>query len=559
VTTPTLGELALKARLIRGSELDEALRYQRQGYKEGDFRRLGELLVAYGYASRPSVRRLLQRQRITIVECVLCQSRYNGIDYQGRAECLRCGRALRPSRPGASLVVEDSISCSGSASDVLLQDFRQRNPRLGRYEILGELGRGGMGVIYKAFEPRLRRTVALKFMHPDAGLSPEDQERFRREAQAVASLRHPHIVQALAIEESQGLHYMAMDFVAGVSMEVLTNQGALSPEEIVGVSIRVAEGLDHAHEQGVIHRDVKPANIVIDRSLKPSIVDFGVAKVNDTVNVSLTSEGEVLGSLAYMAPEYISRGRKALDRRCDVYGLGVVLYESLTQGLLPYGDPDDEEMINRLVNDEPIPLIQAHPAAPPGLAQIVDRAIAKDPSRRHQTAQELARDLESWLRTGQGISAPATEDVFARTTTGEMEAFSIPGEGPAFKSGGDEKPFLPYALAAACLLLAAACGLGWSSAVRRAENDARVLKTRLGLTELRAARALEKSGDLRSAMSSMDEAVKILEPSLDPSKLAELLLERALLRERGGDTKGATEDRAWAERIAPGAAARTPK
>lgn len=553
MTTPTLGELALKARLIRGSELDEALRYQRQGYKEGDFRRLGELLVAYGYASRPSVRRLLQRQRITIVECVLCQSRYNGIDYQGRAECLRCGRALRPSRPGASLVVEDSISCSGAAGEHLLRDFRQRNPRLGRYEILGELGRGGMGVIYKAFEPRLRRNVALKFMHPDAGLSPEDQERFRREAQAVASLRHPHIVQALAIEESQGLSYMAMDFVAGVSMEVLTNQGALSPEEIVRVTMLVAGGLDHAHEQGVIHRDVKPANIVIDRSLKPSIVDFGVAKVSDTINVSLTSEGEVLGSLAYMAPEYISRGRKALDRRCDVYGLGVVLYESLTQGLLPYGDPDDEEMIHRLVNEDPIPLIQAHPAAPPGLAKIVDRAIAKDPERRHQTAKELGRDLESWLRTGKGIDPPATEDVFARTTTGEMEVFAIPGEGPAFKArASGEKPFLPYALAGACLLLAAACGLGWSSAVRRAENDARVLKNRLGHTELRAARALDKSGDLLGALSSMDEGIKILESSLEPEKLAELLLERATLRERTGDTKGAAKDRAQAERVTRG-------
>ena len=230
-----------------------------------------------------------------------------------------------------------------------------------------------------------------------------------------------------------------------------------------------------------------------------------------------------------------------------------MLYESLTQGLLPYGDPDDEEMIHRLVNEDPIPLLQAHPAAPPGLAQIVDRAIAKDPDRRHQTAKELARDLESWLRTGKGIDPPATEDVFARTTTGEMEVYAIPGEGPAFRArSSGEKPLLPYALAAACLLLAAACGLGWSSAVRRAENDARVLQNRLGHTELRAARALDTSGDLPGALSAMDEGIKILESSLEPSKLAALVLERASLRERAGETAGAAEDRAWAERIAPG-------
>ncbi|MBL4845997.1 MAG: serine/threonine protein kinase [Planctomycetes bacterium] len=548
MATPTLGELALKARLIRGSELDDALRYQRQGYLEGDFRRLGELLVAYGYASRPSVRRLLQSQRIMIVECVLCQTRYNAIDFRGRAECLRCGRALQPSRPGASLVVEDCISCSAQGR-ALLQEIRQRNPRLGRYEILGEVGRGGMGVIYKASEPRLKRNVALKFMHPDAGMSEEDQERFRREAQAVASLRHPHIVQALAIEESRGLTYMAMDFVAGVSMEVLTNQGALSPEEIVGVTIRVAEGLEHAHQHGVIHRDVKPANIVIDRSLKPSLVDFGVAKVNDQSNVSLTSEGEVLGSLAYMAPEYISKGRTALDARCDVYGLGVVLYESLTQGLLPYGDPDDEDMIARLVHDAPIPLLQAHPVAPTGLAKIVDRMISKDPDKRHQSAAEVARDLESWLRTGQGIPPPA-KDVFARTT-GEMEAFVLDEDederAPRAGAGGGLLPY--YVLSIGSVFLAIACGFGWASSSARADRDAGVLRARLGMAELRAARALDASGDLRGALSSMDEALKILANTLDPPKHADLLRERAALRDRSGDAGGAAEDRAQAEQL----------
>lgn len=545
MAAPTLGELALKARLIRGRELEDTLRFQRQGYAEGDFRRLGELLVAYGYCSRPAVRKLLHRQGLTIVECVLCSTRYNGLGYEGRAECLRCGRGLRPSAPGASLVVEDSIACGSSERALrVLEELHQRNPRLDRYEIRGEVGRGGMGVIYKAYEPRLKRTVALKFMHPGGALSPEDAERFRREAQAVASLRHPHIVQALAIEQAQGLTYMAMDFVAGVAMEVLTNQGALSVEEIVAVAVKIARGLHHAHEAGVIHRDVKPANIVIDRALHPYLVDFGVAKQSRDRNLSLTSEGEVLGSLAYMAPEYVAKGRSALDRRCDVYGLGVVLYESLTQGLLPYGDPDDDELIHRLVSDPATPLLQAHPAAPPELAKIVDRAIAKDPARRHQTAEELALDLDSWLRTGKGIPEPA-DDVFARTSSGEAEDLLLGYERRARSQRGG---YLAWGSSAALLIATSVCAAGWIYSSASARSDVKVLKNRLGLAELRAARALQQSGDPQGALSALNAALELLGPTLEPARRAELLSERALLHERLGDEASAAADRAAAAR-----------
>src|SRR5258706_9278121 len=230
----------------------------------------------------------------------------------------------------------------------MLLEHRQRNPRLGRSEILGEVGRGAMGVIYKAWEADLHRYVALKFLRPGPdGISAEDKERFRREARSVARLRHDNIVQAHAIDEVNGLVFMSMDFVPGVSMELLAKRGALTQEQVVGAGAKVARALHYAHESGIVHRDVKPGNVVIDKSGMPFLVDFGIAK-NRSESTSLTTEGEILGSLAYMAPEYITKGNAALDRRCDVYGLGVAMYEALT-GKLPFGEDEDERLVLRIL------------------------------------------------------------------------------------------------------------------------------------------------------------------------------------------------------------------
>jgi serine/threonine protein kinase len=541
---PTLGELALKARLIRSTELEEALRFQRQAYLEGDFRRLGELLVDYGRISRPAVRRLLQRQGITIVECMLCRTRYNMLLFQNTGQCLRCGRRLISSKPHSPLTVEDSVSGGGAQADHLLAELQQRNPHIGRYEVLGEVGRGGMGVIYKARERSLQRTVALKFLRCQADLEPADLERFRREARAVASLKHPNIVQALAIEESKGLLYMAMDFIPGVPLDSVTNEGALAEREIVGVVMKIAQGLHYAHEQGLIHRDVKPANIVITRELQAFLVDFGVAKwVLDKSTKSLTSEGEVLGSLAYMAPEYVKEGRPALDRRCDVYGLGVVLYEAITQGLLPYGDPDDEDMILRLVKEPPIPLERAQPSVSPGLAKIVNHAIAKNPERRHPTAKALAEDLAAYLQTGSGVhddgTSPKVADLFSRTS----ESIT-PLSDETFPSSKKARGRGPWRLVAGVLaVVSLLLTMGWVLSATRAGWERQELQRRAGSAELRAARLLEDKGDLQQAREAFDRAVELLPDDAGP------LEERARVRDRLRDVEGAAGDRARAEAL----------
>jgi serine/threonine protein kinase len=589
VTAPTLGELARQTRLLDGKRLEDLLRLQRQNYLDGDFRRLGELLVDHDHGSRPAIRALLARQGVSIVECELCETRYNALLFRGAGTCLRCGRRLVPSDEHAPLTVEDTLSGGGPQADRLLAEYRQRNPRLGRYELLGEVGRGGMGVIYKAWDADLHRHVALKFLRPAHDVaSTEDKERFRREARAVARLRHEHIVQAHAIEEHSGLTFMAMDFVPGVSLELLAaRRAALPPEQIVAIGAKVARALDYAHEQGIVHRDVKPGNIVIDRAGTPFLVDFGIAR-NRSESTSLTTEGEILGSLAYMAPEYITKGNAALDRRCDVYGLGVSLYEALS-GRLPYGEDEDERLVLRILKEPPTPLGQLKQELPPGVEQVVMRAIAKDREARYPTAAALADDLEALLRGGPAAleesqrrrgEAPEPTPPLARSgRTNRLGASSsrknpalagapaIPGSSPRVESlanavsddesvehavavlappaAGGGLTTVVLGAAAALLLLLSVGGLAlWRRSEARVEQlqgQLRTISAQAGEAELAAARALEQAGDLTQAEERYGRAGDLLED--DPAPLEA----RARLRERRGDATGALHDRVEAD------------
>ncbi len=592
---PTLGELARQTRLIDTKRLEEILRIQRQNYLEGDFRRLGEILVDHDVGSRPSVRALLARQGIAIVECELCETRYNALMFRGAGTCLRCGRRLVPSDDHAPLTVEDAISGGGPQADRLLAEYRQRNPRLGRYEILGEVGRGGMGVIYKAWDADLHRYVALKFLRPSHDLvSSEDKERFRREARAVARLRHEHIVQAHAIEEQAGLSFMAMDFVPGVSLELLARRGALSVEQTLRVGSKIARALHCAHESGIVHRDVKPGNIVIDRAGEPFLVDFGIAK-NRSESTSLTTEGEILGSLAYMAPEYITKGNAALDQRCDVYGLGVALYEALS-GRLPFGEDEDERLVMRILKEPPTPLGQVvRTALPPGVEAVVMRSIAKDREARYASAAVLADDLEA-VQQG-GVEAleesqrrrgetPRVEPPQARSgrtprlgasssrknqalggklgassrkneALARVDAFEHAAEDAVASDEGEVElqsdvaprpPVWLLAVAGVALALLVTVAAGGVVLWRRAEErlDAtqeqlRQLSARLAQAELAAGEALERASDLPGAEERYSRAVA-LAPD-DPAPLEA----RARVRERRGDTRGALDDRVEAD------------
>ncbi len=282
----------------------------------------------------------------------------------------------------------------------------------GRYQIVNELGRGAMGVVYRAFDPMIGRTVAIKTMLTQ-GLAPSEfaefRDRFQREAQAAGILNHPNIVTVYDFGESQGFLYLAMEFLEGKSLhEILRERKALPAGEAVPIFEQVAGALGHAHAHKVIHRDVKPANIMLLKDGTVKVTDFGIAKISTT---SMTQTGQVFGTPNYMSPEQV-RGMQ-LDGRSDIFALGVVLYESLV-GVKPFPGDDITTVLYKLVHEEPVPPLQLRPELDPGLGRVIQKALAKNPDQRYATCADFARDLRGYRQLPmEGAAGAATPGVGA--------------------------------------------------------------------------------------------------------------------------------------------------
>jgi predicted Ser/Thr protein kinase len=275
---------------------------------------------------------------------------------------------------------------------------------VGRYEITGELGRGAMGVVYKAMDPTIGRTVALKTMRLDVhGLDAQEMvRRFQNEARAAGVLNHPNIVTIYDAGEHDGIFYIAMEFIEGTTLhELLAEQRVLPTEEVIGLTRQICRGLDYAHSTGIIHRDVKPANIMITANGTVKIMDFGIAKSGGQV----TNTGQVLGTPNYMAPEQV-KGRP-LDGRSDLFSLGVILYEMLT-GEKPFVGQNVTTIIYKIVNETPITPRDLDVTVHPGLSAIVTKALAKAPDDRYQSGADLIRDLENYKLAGPVRSGSTT-------------------------------------------------------------------------------------------------------------------------------------------------------
>jgi serine/threonine-protein kinase len=267
---------------------------------------------------------------------------------------------------------------------------------VGRYEITGELGRGAMGVVYKALDPTIGRTVALKTMRLDVhGLDAQEMvRRFQNEARAAGVLNHPNIVTIYDAGEEDGIFYIAMEFIEGTTLhELLAEKHVLPTDEVVQISRQICRGLDYAHSNGIVHRDVKPANIMLMPNGTVKIMDFGIAKSGGQV----TNTGQVLGTPNYMAPEQV-KGRP-LDGRSDLFSLGVILYEMLT-GEKPFVGQNVTTIIYKIVNETPITPRDLDVTVHPGLSAIVTKALAKAPDDRYQSGAELIRDLENYKLAG---------------------------------------------------------------------------------------------------------------------------------------------------------------
>jgi serine/threonine-protein kinase len=274
---------------------------------------------------------------------------------------------------------------------------------VGRYEVLAELGRGAMGVVYKAQDPTIGRVVALKTMRLDVhGLDNQDVlRRFKNEARAAGILNHPNIVTIYDAGEQEGLFYIAMEFIEGTTLHsMLAERRVLPPEEIIEISRQICKGLDYAHSNGIIHRDIKPANIMITATGAVKIMDFGIAKAGG----GMTSTGQVLGTPNYMSPEQVKG--KQLDGRSDFFSFGVVLYEMVT-GEKPFVGQNVTTIIYKIVHENPIPPRDLDVTIHPGLSAVVTKSLAKQPDERYQTGTALIADLENYKAVGSSLSATA--------------------------------------------------------------------------------------------------------------------------------------------------------
>jgi WD40 repeat protein len=267
--------------------------------------------------------------------------------------------------------------------------------RLGDYELLQVIGRGGMGVVYKARQVSLDRCVAVKVLSAAALGGPESVHRFRTEAVTAASLQHPNIVAVHEVGHAEGLHYLVMDYVPGPTLAEVSPGAPLSGRRAAQYLRTVAEAVHFAHERGILHRDLKPSNVLLDAEDQPQVTDFGLAKRLESAS-EFTLSGQVLGSPAFIPPEQASGQRGRVGRRSDVYALGGILYQLLT-GRAPFVGEGLAEMLERVLHAEPLRPRLLNPAVPLDLETICLKCLEKEPDRRYSSAQALAEELGRWL------------------------------------------------------------------------------------------------------------------------------------------------------------------
>jgi serine/threonine-protein kinase len=328
--------------------------------------------------------------------------------------------------------------------------------RLGRYEVLGELGRGAMGVVYRARDPIIDRVVALKTIH--SGRSGEAAasftERFFQEARSAGRLSHPNIVTIFDAGEAAGQAYIAMEFLEGTSLrEMLDEHAPLPVARAVEIAGQVARGLAYAHEHGVVHRDVKPANIIVLRNRRPKITDFGIARLGEADVLA----GSRAGSPKYMSPEQI-RGDGSLDGRTDLFSLGTVLYEMLT-GRQPFNGGDAVSIMRSVLEATPEPPSAYNPRVPPELDAVLLRMLAKRPDERHPSARWLFRELrqlEDLLDNEPAPRAPRAEPAARRVSVDDptlvMDGGNAPPDAEAAPTRAPRKPWHFVAAAAGAVV-----------------------------------------------------------------------------------------------------------
>jgi len=357
--------------------------------------------------------------------------------------------------------------------------------KIGKYKILGTLGKGGMGIVYKALDPDIEREVAIKTIRFDTltgGLEKEELlTRVIREAKAAGRLNHPNIITIYDVVRDEDLTYIVMQYVDGPSLQAMIDSGkSFSPQEIIDTLKPVSDALDFAHQGGIVHRDIKPANILIDKSGQPFLADFGVARIETS---TLTQAGTTVGTLSYMSPEQVKG--QTVDKRSDIFALGVILYELLT-GKKPFGGDNMSTIVYRIVNEEPQRVTEINRELHGGYEGVVRKALAKNPDDRYQSCREMIADLENPSRMAEATMAYE----FGQET----------GEGP-------KKRKMTYILAGTAVLVAIFAGGAYLLLSGRSEKPSDLAKNLA---------TIEKEGlspATRSAGPAAGTAVAVTGPS----------------------------------------------
>jgi eukaryotic-like serine/threonine-protein kinase len=336
---------------------------------------------------------------------------------------------------------------------------------LAHYRILDRLGSGGMGEVYLAEDTRLRRRLALKVLAPELSSDPNLLRRFEREAEAVAALNHPNIVTVYSVEEIEGVRCLTMELVEGDTLSKQLAGGALAERRLLEIGIPLADCVAAAHAKGVIHRDLKPGNIMLTREGRLKVLDFGLAKLLDpgrgageerpsvlATQAPLTSVNAILGTLEYMAPEQLQG--TTTDPRSDIYALGVILYE-MAAGVRPFTGKGTADLISAVLRDEPAPVLSLRPDLSPEVARIIGRCLEKDPERRLQSAKDLRNELQA---LGSGISPAGFASAPSRPAASSPSSAVPPARGRALL------------WSAAALLAVAAGWVGWTLLRREAAS-----------------------------------------------------------------------------------------
>ncbi len=313
------------------------------------------------------------------MKCIKCQAEIS----DDSRFCSKCGTPIHPA---------EEIFISQTRTILRpMEELLSGTTLAGKYKIIKVLGRGGMGIVYKAEDTKLKRSIALKFLPPELIQNEEARERFVLEARAAAALTHPNICTIHEIDEEGGKSFIAMEYVEGQTLRAKIEKGPLGLDRALDIAIQVTEGLEEAHKKGIIHRDIKSSNIMVTEKHQAKVMDFGLAKVKG--GTMLTREGTTLGTVAYMSPEQ-AKGQE-VDLRSDIWSLGVVMYEMLT-GQLPFKGEREASILYSVVHEEPKSLKEVKRDLPPELQQIINRALKKKPESRYSSAAEMLKDLKKY-------------------------------------------------------------------------------------------------------------------------------------------------------------------